>query len=819
MSAELTGTRAHVATGPDEPDRRDGPAARPAVRLDVPRRSRGGRAVFAAARSAVARRRLQTLIVGVVVLLSAATAVLGVGLLVSSHGPFDDAFADASGSHVTTTVRADIPADQLAATGKTAGVAAAAGPYDLITAPVTGVVGPREMKAVIVGRSEQNGPVDRLTLSTGTWLTGPGQIVLTRRTSGPRTAPGSEVTVGGVKLRIVGVAASVTGTADAWVWPTQSDVLGGPDSAQQMLYRFVSPGADDAALRAALTTATATLPDGAVTGATTYLTVRQALNRSISAIAPFVIAFAVLGIVLSVLITVNVVNGAVVAGFRTIGILKTLGFTPGQVVAVYLAQVLVPAAVGALFGVGLGAGLAVPLLAETDDAYGLPGDGAGVPPWVIGLVLLAAPLLVALAAAGPATRAGRLAANQAISVGRAPRTGRGFRARRALTASALPRSVALGLGMPLARPSRAVATLVALLLGAVTLVFSSGLSASMTELNTAFTRTDAVTVEAQVMVPGAFGPIMARPGGGPIDPPDPAEVAAAAAAMPGTAHSTLRRESEIRVAGIGQEVSLNGYTGDASWNGYRLASGRWYSGTGEVAVSSYFLRQTGYHVGDRLTLPGGHVVSIAGEVIDGSDRYTVIGDTSLVTEPMMARVEIALTPGTDPAAYTKALQAKFPEESSGVYVEDRTVGEDGETMLIIQSLIATLTLLLSVVAALGVLNTVVLTTRERIHEIGVLKALGMTPRQTRIMIITSMVGLGLLAGVIAVPLGIALHHAVIPIMGEAASTALPQSAMEVYQPGVLVLLGGAGIVLAVLGALLPAGWAARTRVATALRAE
>ncbi|WP_144122814.1 FtsX-like permease family protein [Catellatospora sichuanensis] len=817
MSTELTDdAQQDVATGPDEPGpRRDAPATRP----DVPRRGRGGSAVRAAARSAVARRRLQTLIVGVVVLLSAATAVLGVGLLVASHGPFDDAFADTQGSHATAVIRADTPADQVAATGKATGIAAAAGPFDQVTAPIEGIFGPRGMKSVIAGRSEQNGPVDRLTLSTGTWLSGPGQIVLTRRTSGPRTTVGSEVTINGVKLRIVGVAASVTGTADAWVWPTQRDVLDGEDTARQMLYRFASPGVDDTALRAALATVTATLPEGAVTGVTTYLTVRQALNRSISAIAPFVVAFAVLGIVLSVLITVNVVNGAVVSGFRTIGILKTLGFTPGQVVAVYLAQVLAPAVVGALLGVALGAGLAVPLLTETDDAYGLPGDGAGVPLWVVGLVLLAAPLLVALAAIGPATRAGRLPANQAISVGRAPRTGRGFRARRALTASPLPRPIALGLGMPLARPSRAVATLVALLLGAVTLVFSSGLSASMTEVNTAFTRTDAVTVEAQVMIKGAFGPVMARPGGGPIDPPDPADVAAAAAAMPGTAHSTLLREGEIRVAGIGQEVSLNGYTGDASWNGYRLASGRWYSGADEVVVSSYFLRQTGYTVGDRLTMPGGRVVTIAGEVIDGSDRYTVIGDASLVTEPMMARVEIALTPGTDPGAYAQALQAKFPEQSSGVYIEDRTVSEDGETILVIQGLIATLTLLLGVVAALGVLNTVVLTTRERIHEIGVLKSLGMTPRQTRIMVVTSMVGLGLVAGVIAVPLGIALHHAVIPIMGEAASTALPQSAMDVYQLDELLLLGGAGIALAVLGALLPAGWAARTRVATALRAE
>ncbi|MDI1465175.1 ABC transporter permease [Catellatospora sp. KI3] len=776
-------------------------------------------AVLSAARAAVARRRLQTVIVGVVVLLSAATAVLGVGLLVSSHGPFDAAFAQARGSQVTATVRADVPADRLAATASAAGVAAAAGPFELVTAGMSGMFGPPGAEFVIVGRDAQAGPVDRLTLTDGAWLTGPGQIVLTRRTAGPETRIGAEVTVNGASLRVVGMAASVTGTADAWVWPTQHDVLSGENLARQMLYRFTAPGADDAALRTALAEVTGGLPTDSVTGAATYVSIRQALNRSISAMAPFVIAFALLGIVLSVLITVNVVNGAVVSGFRTIGILKTLGFTPGQVVAVYVAQVLVPALAGTVLGVALGAGLAVPLLAQTDDAYGLPGDGSGVPLWVLVVVAVAAPLLVVLAAIGPALRAGRLAANQAISVGRAPRTGRGFRLRRALTASRLPRPVALGLGMPLARPSRAVATLVALLLGAVTLVFSSGLSASMSEVNTAFTRIDAVPVTVQVMVPGGFGPQFGPPDGGPADPPDPAVVASAVAATTGTAHSSLMRLAEIRVGGIAQEVEFNGYTGDASWNGYRLASGRWYRGTEEVVVTSYFLRQTGYRVGDRLVLPGGRAVTVVGEAINGSDQLTMIGDVSLVSTALMAEIEVALAPGTDPGAYTKALQEKLPEDESGVFVEDRTVGEDGETFLIIQSLIATLTLLLGVVAALGVLNTVVLTTRERIHEIGVLKSLGMTPRQTRLMVITSMVGLGLLAGVVAVPLGIALHHAVVPVMGDAASTALPQSAMDVYRLGQLLLLGGAGIALAVLGALLPAGWAARTRVATALRAE
>ena len=44
------------------------------------------------------------------------------------------------------------------------------------------------------------------------------------------------------------------------------------------------------------------------------------------------------------------VSGAVVSGFRHIGVLKALGFTPRQVVAVYLDMVSVPAVVGCVLG-------------------------------------------------------------------------------------------------------------------------------------------------------------------------------------------------------------------------------------------------------------------------------------------------------------------------------------------------------------------------------------------------------------------------------------------------------------------------------------
>jgi putative ABC transport system permease protein len=135
------------------------------------------------------------------------------------------------------------------------------------------------------------------------------------------------------------------------------------------------------------------------------------------------------------------------------------------------------------------------------------------------------------------------------------------------------------------------------------------------------------------------------------------------------------------------------------------------------------------------------------------------------------------------------------------------------------ALVATLTLMMIAVAALGVLNTVVQDTRERIHDLGIFKALGMTPKQTIAMVLTSVSLTGLVAGLIGVPIGMAVEKATLSQMVSALGRNLPSSVTHVYTPGALLPLLAGGIAIALLGALLPAGWAARSRTATALRTE
>jgi putative ABC transport system permease protein len=101
----------------------------------------------------------------------------------------------------------------------------------------------------------------------------------------------------------------------------------------------------------------------------------------------------------------------------------------------------------------------------------------------------------------------------------------------------------------------------------------------------------------------------------------------------------------------------------------------------------------------------------------------------------------------------------------------------------------------------------------------VFKALGMTPRQTLTMVVCSVGITGLVAGIIAVPAGIFLHHNVLPVMAHAANSGLPPSIIAVYSVPEMIGLGLAGLVIALAGALAPATWAAHSRTATALRTE
>jgi putative ABC transport system permease protein len=397
--------------------------------------------------------------------------------------------------------------------------------------------------------------------------------------------------------------------------------------------------------------------------------------------------------------------------------------------------------------------------------------------------------------------------------------------------------VTIGLAAPFARPARTAVTLTAILLGAAAVTFAVGLGASLGRVAQGLSHSAAEPV--QVFIPSASpggpglvhvtrirgrGPAAAASGSGhlPTDAQAQRAVTAALRAEPGTAHWVAADAAgTVSVAGLSQQAGLTVFRGDASWTGYALVSGHWYTGPGQVDVASGFLTDTGKTVGDTITMTfGGKQVTarIVGQVFDTDNNGLAIltGWSTLAGAGhglAVDQYDIGLRPGTSVGAYTQALGSRL----GAAYLVNANNRDQGFPIVI--GLISTLTLLLAIVAGLGVLNTVVLSTRERVHDLGVFKAIGMTPRQTIAMVVCWVAGVGLLAGVIAVPAGITLHHYVLPAMAAAANLVLPASFLNVYSAGEMVALALAGLAIAVLGALLPAGWAAKMGTASALRTE
>jgi putative ABC transport system permease protein len=822
-------------------------------------------AVLRAVRGGLTGRRVQAVVIAVVLLASTSASVLGLALAVDSNAPFDHAFAAQRGADATVTVTVDSAAvtpAALAATRRLAQVNAAAGPFPQATdtlqldgqsgcslAPGHPCFGAQALPAMtLVGRASPGGPVDDVVLQSGDWADRPGQVVLSSAEVYPNgnlppgTGLGAELTATGVTgtpaLTVVGIATSVTGSADGWVVPAEIARLrpAKAPASVQMLYRFRAAGSA-AAVHADVAAVTAALPRGAVPAAQSYLTVQSQEASGIGPVAPFLVAFGVTGLVMSALIVINVVGGAVVAGYRRIGILKSIGFTPGQVVTAYAAQAVAPAAVGCAAGLVIGNLLAAPLLGNTANVYKV--GSLGVPVWVNAAVATAMCCLVGFAAVASALRAGRLSATAAIAAGRAPRSGRGYAAHRLLARLRLPRPVTIGLAAPLARPSRAAFTLVVVLLGATAVIGVIGLGGSLSRV--VYGLSLAKTEQVRVGYIGGPGSGPAGPGagqgagiapvrgvaGGPAGMPQPMDatvrraVAAGLRAQPGTLHYVAEADEQVTVYGVAGPIPVTAYLGSAGWTGYGMITGRWYSGPGQVEVPAYFLAVTGKSVGDTVTMTfdGKQIpVRIAGEIFDNQNNgLAMVTDwqTLASADPGLEAgvYDVGVRPGTSPASYAQRVQAALGQGY------EAGVNSNNKGLPLVLGLIGSLALLLAAAAGLGVLSTVVLQTRERAYQLGVFRAVGMTPRQTIAMVVCSVAGTGLVAGVVAIPAAIALVRTLVPVMGAAAGTGMPPSYLDVYSAAELAGLALTGVVIAVAGALLPASWAARSSTSSVLRAE
>lgn len=784
------------------------------------------RAVLTQIRAAVIRRRAQTATVLLVTLLGSSVATMALTLLVRSTQPWDEAFTRVAGPHLLFHVDASrVTAGQLQATASLPGVVAAGPPHPTALVPFqrAGQKGTLEL----IGRDDPGGALDRMTIVAGRWPAHPGEIAVLRTndTSIPITPKVGETIQaltgrGAASFKVVGEAVDVgghstildfsTGNPAAWVLPGEiAPLVEGTQIrlGYEMAYRFAH-AATRAELDADKQEVKAALPaDSEMLPVSDWLRVRMGSIWFISLLSSIIFSFTVFALIAVAVIVGSVVAGSVLSSFREIGIIKALGFTPAEVLVVYVGQMVVPTAIGAVLGIPLGAAGSRPFLDDAANSLRLP-EPAIFDPFVDLLVPVALIALVILAAVAPALRAAATDSVRAMTLGSAPPATRRSRLAAALSRLGLPRPLTLGAADAFARPMRAAMTLVALGIGVATVTFAIGFQSTL--------------IGVLVDQPSAYGY-----GQDAVIHRYPAisdqEVTSQLAGQPETKVVVATRMVTIRVPGQAEPDPVYAMRGDARVLGFSAVEGRWFQAPGEAVIGVAVAREAHLRIGDTFTgtLAGDtplqlRVVGLIND-FNTSGRGIRIGWETFATAMPGTDPDdylVSLKPGRDPKAYVHRIAALSPDF---IDAKATTFADLNLYTNLISGMVGGLALVLVLIAAAGVFNATLLTTRERVRDIAVLKAVGMTSRQIALMAIGSTAVLAVVAVLLGVPAGVWLQGLIWENMASGFGVLVnPTSGLA---PVSLALALVAAFAVALSGAALPARWAAATPVAQVLRSE
>jgi putative ABC transport system permease protein len=398
----------------------------------------------------------------------------------------------------------------------------------------------------------------------------------------------------------------------------------------------------------------------------------------------------------------------------------------------------------------------------------------------------------------------------------------------AMVASRVVRPLALVLGAPGARvggvagklarqnavrnPSRTASTAAAVMIGLALITFVSVIGQGV---RTSFTGAVDELFVADYAVSSGFEPVSSK-------------AAAAVAETPGVVVSELRG-GEARLGGsAGSKIHVTGVDANLP----KVVSLTWQSGSGNVAaqlgkdgafVTDRYAADNSLQLGSAVTVktPTGKTLALHVKgVLDAPKGGSPFGEVSIskaTFDRSFANHDNDMTllniDGGTSAANTALLEhslAAFPNLTVDTRDEfkDRQLGDLTTTLNLLYLLLG-----LSVIVSLfGVINTLVLSVFERTRELGMLRAIGMTRRQTRRMIrhesiVTALIGA-------ALGIGVGMFLAVITTL------ALSDYGVVFAVPyGTLTVFVGVAVLAGMLAAILPARRASRLNVLEALQYE
>ncbi len=444
--------------------------------------------------------------------------------------------------------------------------------------------------------------------------------------------------------------------------------------------------------------------------------------------------FGIIALVAAPCAIANVTAGRVLVQRQDIAMLKALGFTPGQVVRMLLAEQTLLGAAGAVLGLAAARIITSPAFVRPPD-----GTPVGLAPlsgsWVA-LIGGCTVLTVAIATVIPAWRAGRVSPVAAVQPS-PPRGHLSLIARLGLLVH-LPAPLVLGARDSLTRRLPAVLTVV-------------GLAIPMVMITIALTCWS--TVDSFTSDPGRIGlaaAVTVSQGG-----MDEKQTLALISRDDQVLASYPSAEFDTLLPGVNGTFIARamGY----SWRPYpfEVVQGHMFHAANEAVAGQGFLDLMHIGVGAWIspTIDGVPVIlHIVGRTIEPANNGDVLDFgldalTDAGSAPPQLAYSLVLKPGVAPAT-ARANLLKASDDRLDV----RLVANPASELRVVQVVVVVAVVLLAVIGLASLLTATAVGLRDHLHEVGVLKAMGLTPRQvmaTLVVNTTILTAIGVTSGTIA----------------------------------------------------------------------
>ncbi|MFC9245738.1 FtsX-like permease family protein [Streptomyces sp. NPDC057136] len=735
---------------------------------------------------------------GIVVSLLLASALFGY-----ATNPWQRVFTQAHGAHLWIHTDTTADATPLA---ELDGVESVSGPYRTASATVES----HGARATIELRHAGTAPpgTGRPLLDSGRWLDAsePDGVVLeTGLARALWVETGDTLTLPGASHPL-----TVLGTANhaelgyspgerpgiAWALP-QAMERAGASTGQVVGLRLADPGDTDYAVQRAVTE----LGAGAVTQVSSWQQARAEAQDDTRLLGQVLGLFGLGALLAAALAVFGAISTRIRGHLRDISVLKAIGFTPGQVVRVFLIQHLAFALLGAVMATVLIETLGSGIPGRLGDAVGvwqgLPGHAAALLAVPVGAVLF-----IGATTCLAAWRAGRVPPVPILRPAGPAGNGLSGPARRAL-ALRLPPGLVLGWHRAFAPSPHSAATIARLALPL--LLITVALSA-WTTIDRFETRPEQVGLAAALTARADKG----------LDDRE--------------ARALLEADDRVEAAHPGVEVAAlaPGQTGTIALRGlgtredpypFTLAAGRPASGPDEAVAGQGLLHLLDVQVGDwiRMTVGGRpQILHIVGRSIEPENGGRVISaslDTLRENDPGLRPTlyKLLLRPDADPRAVGAAL-TRASDGRLDIREVTNPAGGLGSMRGVVVGLIAVLALI-----GLTELSTVIGgSVREGERDLLALKAVGLSPHQITGVTVTAVACTTLVAAGGAAALGVPLARLLIDAQGR--SSGIGAGLAHTPSPWLLLLLIAAAVLGAAALAALPAARATYRRLADTLSA-